>query len=196
MSNNIEIEAKMLVNEDEYKKLLKHFNVSTNEVIVQTNHYIDSEDHELRKLGFALRIREKKDEFELTLKTPLSEGLLEKNEIITRNDYLTFKERDVFPNGSIRNFLLMLGIKVFNLKIQASLTTERFNVQYGPDSLLSIDKNIYGDKIDYEVEMEDTGLENAQNNLKDICNETNIEYRQNPFSKQARAMEQFYRSSN
>ena len=59
MSNNIEIEGKILVTETEFESLLKYFKRTDEDKIVQINHYIDSQDQQLRKLGFALRIREK-----------------------------------------------------------------------------------------------------------------------------------------
>ena len=57
MSNTIEIEAKALVSQDEYRKLAKLFRGSPR--YVQTNYYIDTEDRLLAKEGVALRIRGK-----------------------------------------------------------------------------------------------------------------------------------------
>ena len=57
MSNTIEIEAKALVKQDEYRKLANLFRGSPR--YVQTNYYIDTEDRLLAKEGVALRIREK-----------------------------------------------------------------------------------------------------------------------------------------
>lgn len=189
MSNNIEIEAKILVNEKDFNKLLKHFNVKEEDKIIQTNHYIDSNNRDLKRFGFALRIREKKNEYEFTLKAPLSEGLLEKSEFINKEDYDAFKKDNIFPNGNLKNFLEMVGIKTDTLKILTSLTTERYDIQYGKDSLLSLDKSTYNGHTDYEIEMEDTAIAIAEQNLKDICEAAQIKYVPNTKSKQARAME-------
>lgn len=187
MSNNIEIEGKILVTETEFESLLKYFKRTDEDKIVQINHYIDSQDQQLRKLGFALRIREKINHYVLTLKTPLSEGLLEKDQDISKEVYKSFKYENKFPDGSIKNFLLMLGLNVDSLSIVTSLKTERYDIDYN-GGLLSLDKNTYNNIIDYEVELEETSLERAQANLKEICEKVNIEYKINHLSKQARAM--------
>ena len=130
MSNNIEIEGKILVTETEFESLLKYFKRTDEDKIVQINHYIDSQDQQLRKLGFALRIREKINRYVLTLKTPLSEGLLEKDQDISKEVYKSFKYENKFPDGSIKNFLLMLGLNVDSLSIVTSLKTERYDIDY------------------------------------------------------------------
>ena len=140
MSNNIEIEGKILVTETEFESLLKYFKRTDEDKIVQINHYIDSQDQQLRKLGFALRIREKINRYVLTLKTPLSEGLLEKDQDISKEVYKSFKYENKFPDGSIKNFLLMLGLNVDSLSIVTSLKTERYDIDYN-GGLLSLDKN-------------------------------------------------------
>ena len=187
MSNNIEIEGKILVTETEFESLLKYFKRTDEDKIVQINHYIDSQDQQLRKLGFALRIREKINRYVLTLKTPLSEGLLEKDQDISKEVYKSFKYENKFPDGSIKNFLLMLGLNVDSLSIVTSLKTERYDIDYN-GGLLSLDKNTYNNIVDYEVELEETSFERAKANLKERFEKVNIEYRINHLSKQARAM--------
>ena len=187
MSNNIEIEGKILVTEDEFNKLLKHFNRTEEDKVMQTNHYIDSSEQILRRFGFALRIRERNGEYVLTLKTPLSEGLLEKNQNISKDVYKEFKYENTFPEGNIKDFLAMIGIEVKDLSILTSLKTERYDVKY-QEGLLSLDKSTYNDIIDYEVELEETSLQHAHENLKTICEQVGIQYRLNELSKQARAM--------
>ena len=59
MSNAIEIEAKVLVNADDYRKLVKLFPDAPR--YMQTNYYIDSKDRMLAKSGIALRIRKPAD---------------------------------------------------------------------------------------------------------------------------------------
>ena len=120
MSNAIEIEAKALVSQDDYRKLAKLFPDSPR--YTQTNHYIDSDERILFKEGIALRIREKNGQYELTLKTPLSQGLLEKNCVITKQQFDDFKEKGIFPKGDTSRFLTMLDIDIATLKILTSLT--------------------------------------------------------------------------
>ena len=77
MSNAIEIEAKALVGPADYEKLRSLYRDYPS--YTQTNYYVDDDSFLLRKEGFALRVREKEGLYEMTLKTPLSQGLLEKN---------------------------------------------------------------------------------------------------------------------
>ena len=81
----------------------------------------------------------------------------------------------------------MLGLNVDSLSIVTSLKTERYDIDYN-GGLLSLDKNTYNNIVDYEVELEETSLERAQANLKELCEKVNIEYKINHLSKQARAM--------
>lgn len=185
MSNAIEIEAKVLVNKDQYKILTKEF--STYPRYVQTNYYIDTDDRALSKDGIALRIREKEGQYELTLKTPLSQGLLEKNAPITMNQFVELRDDGVFPETDLKRFLTMLDFDVNELKILTSLSTERIDVQY-EHGLLSIDRNTYSGQTDYEVEFEYNNLEDAKRILGALLKEKGIEAPFSEKSKTARAM--------
>ena len=186
MSNAIEIEAKALVSQDDYRKLAKLFPDSPR--YTQTNHYIDSDDRILFKEGIALRIREKNGQYELTLKTPLSQGLLEKNCVITKQQFDDFKQKGIFPKGDTSRFLTMLDIDIATLKILTSLTTDRIDVEY-KGGLLSIDRNCYSGKTDYEVEFEYNNLGGAKKVLSDLFKENGIAYTFTKASKTRRAME-------
>ena len=186
MSNAIEIEAKALVSQDDYRKLAKLFPDSPR--YTQTNHYIDSDTRILNKEGIALRIREKSGQYELTLKTPLSQGLLEKNCVITKQQFDDFKEKGIFPKGGTSRFLTMLDIDIATLKILTSLTTDRIDVEY-KGGLLSIDRNCYSGKTDYEVEFEYNNLGGAKKVLSDLFEENGIAYTFTKASKTRRAME-------
>lgn len=186
MSNAIEIEAKALVSQDDYRKLAKLFPDSPR--YTQTNHYIDSDERILFKEGIALRIREKNGQYELTLKTPLSQGLLEKNCVITKQQFDDFKQKGIFPKGDTSRFLTMLDIDIATLKILTSLTTDRIDVEY-KGGLLSIDRNCYSGKTDYEVEFEYNNLGGAKKVLSDLFEENGIAYTFTKASKTRRAME-------
>ena len=188
MSSNIEIEAKVLLLKDEYNAIIEKLNLQKYRKIKQTNHYIDTPDRYLKKNGIALRIREKDEVFELTLKTPLSEGLLEKNENISWRDFENLSERQIFPDGNIRKFLLILGVKVSDLKVLTSLCTERIHVEFEGYGL-ALDKNIYSNIVDYELEVESSSIERAQQEIENILNECDIKnFSFNKVSKQARAL--------
>ena len=185
MSNAIEIEAKALINVEDYRKLVKRFPESPR--YTQTNHYIDTDDLALAKAGIALRIREKNGLFELTMKTPLSQGLLEKSVPITMNEFCALRDFGEFPKCDLRRFLTMLDFNVDDLHILTSLSTERIDVEY-EGGLLSIDRNAYSGKVDYEVELEFNNLDGAKKILGALLEECGIPYTFSKISKTRRAM--------
>ena len=188
MSSNIEIEAKVLLLKNEYETIIEKLNLSKYRKIRQTNHYIDTPDRYLKKNGIALRIREKEEEYELTLKTPLSEGLLEKNENISWRDFEKLNDQNLFPEGNIKKFLSILGGKVDQLKVLTSLCTERIEVEYNGFDL-ALDKNTYSDIVDYELEVESSSIQRAQEEIRSILASCNIsDFQYNTISKQARAL--------
>lgn len=189
MATNIEIEAKVLITKEEYLRVIKFYKKENGTRIDQTNYYIDTDDLFLKKFGIGLRIREK-GYFTLNLKAPMAEGLLEKKESITKEQYEDFKNKGIFPIGDIKSFLLMLDVDVTKLKIQTSLFTERIEIDnYASGEIFSIDKNKYNGIEDYELEMEGNSIDRARNALKEKCVELNIPYIENQKSKQVRAMD-------
>ena len=187
MNSNIEIEAKVLLTAEQYDLLVNHLGLDKYRKVRQTNHYIDSKERILKSNDIALRIREKED-FVLTLKTPLSEGLLEKNQTISWREYENFEKTNVFPSGDIKIFLEMLGFNPNQLEILATLHTERIELNI-EDGLLSLDRNTYSNTIDYEVEVEASSMDRAEEICKKILNEVGIKnFKFNTLSKQNRAM--------
>ncbi len=185
MSNAIEIEAKALVGKEEYDKLVRLFPQCPR--YLQTNYYIDSDDRDLAKSGIALRIREKAGMLELTLKTPLSQGKLEKSVPISFNDFAALRDFGQFPKNDLRRFLTMLDFDVEKLKILTSLSTERLDVEYD-GGMISIDKNSYSGQVDYEVEFEYNNLAGAEEKLHAFLEEHKIPYQPSDVSKVRRAM--------
>ena len=170
MSNAIEIEAKVLLGKKDYERLVSLF--PGEKGYTQTNYYIDSEERILAKEGIALRVRLKNGAYEMTLKTPLSEGLLEKNCPLSEEEFLSL-QKGTFPSKDIARFLTMLDIDVSKLKILTSLTTYRIDIHY-EDGLLSIDKNDFSGQTDYEVELEYNHLDGARKVLKNLLEKNGI----------------------
>lgn len=185
MSNAIEIEAKALVSQDDYRKLVKAY--KGYQRYTQTNYYVDNEALQLGKDGIALRVREKDDAFTLTLKTPLSQGLLEKNEPLTKKQFEDFRDHHIFPKTDMVRFLTMLGYDVNELKIITYLTTDRVDVEL-QDGLLSIDRNVYSGLTDYEIEFEYNNMDGAVEILQNIFKENGIPFKINTATKVQRAM--------
>ena len=194
MSTNIEIEVKVLLEKDDFAKVLERMETEKSKRLTQTNHYIDSDTFALRRYGMALRIRETED-FVLTLKTPLAEGLLEKNQSISWKEYEVFLAKSVFPEGPIAHFLESLGIRVDTLRILTSLTTVRTVIHY-KDGILSLDENTYDDYHDFELEMEANSIGDATSLLQEVCETCQVPFILNTRSKQARAMDSFHERKN
>lgn len=188
MNNNIEIEAKVLLSKDDYDKVLKNIIGSKyKDQFIQTNHYIDSPDRILKKQNIALRIRELKGNYTLTLKTPLSEGLLEKNQNLTPSQAYDMINFNKFPSGEIEDFLELLDVETSSLKKLATLATKRIEYEY-KTGLLALDENSYNNMVDYELEMEDSSMAQAKELVVEILESLNIKYSFNTISKQARAI--------
>lgn len=187
MATNIEIEAKVLITKDSYEKVLEHFTHLISKQFTQINYYIDSEKETLRKHGVGLRIRQIYNSYEITLKTPMSEGLLEKTESITLEQYNDMQEKRIFPDTKIKTFLIMLGFDVNELFILTTLKTLRSDIKM-PTYSFSIDKNIYSNIVDYELEREGNNAQQALSDLIEICKDANIDYVVNTDSKEARAL--------
>lgn len=188
MPSQIEIEIKSLLTESSYLKLLKYFYKNMNDSYIQINYYIDTPNLDILKNKDGLRIR-KKNKYELTFKTPNIEGLIEVNQDINFDDFNNFKENNIFPDGEIKNYIES-KYNVSTLKILSTLTTYRIDIEY-KNGLISIDKNIYNNNLDYELEYETNSYQNGLEILKELFKELDIEFKENKKSKLVRAMDQY-----
>ncbi|HKM02733.1 MAG TPA: CYTH domain-containing protein [Bacilli bacterium] len=186
MSTNIEIEVKTLITEANYRQVLEFYKNETMTPIEQINYYIDTKDAALKKHEISLRIR-RLNGFVMTLKTPLSEGLLEKSQLISEKEFKNFIENNTFPNGTISEFIERLYIEPSTLTPLAELKTTRINVPYD-GYILSIDRNEYANEVDYELEMEGPSVEKARAFLEEVCKKVDVIFTENKVSKQKRAL--------
>ena len=187
MSIHLEIEAKILVSEEDFALLIKKLNLKEDLKIYQTNYYIDTPNNALRKYGFGLRIRELNNTFTLTLKSPMAEGVLEKNQVLTKAEYVNFKDNGVFPKGIVKNFIEIVDFDVSSLRIITSLSTERIDTSF-ENRHICLDKNTYNGLIDFEVESEESSIQLASETLQKLCAFANIPYVENKISKHSRAL--------
>lgn len=190
MATNIEIEAKVLITEKEYNHVLSYYKNHVINEYNQVNYYIDSDNLALKKMGIGLRIREKDGIYTLTLKAPLAEGLLEKDENLSKEVFNAFVKSNKFPECYTDDFIKMLGVDSKTLKVITTLTTHRVEVNYNDSGYeFSIDKNTYNKQVDYELEVAGPSLNRAKEMLKEICISTNTFYKDNLKSKETRALE-------
>lgn len=185
-SNNIEIEAKVLLSKKDYERLLANIPFNP-QVKVQENYFLDSEDRELKKYGMLVRLRRREGRNKLTMKAPLSEGLLDKSQMLTDEETTALLENNIFPRGDILNFLEILHIDSARFQVLAELTTERYEGIYEGFEI-NISKNIYSGIVDYELECDSDSAFNSQNTLRSLCDHFDIKYEPNVLSKETRAI--------
>ena len=116
MEKNLEIEYKMLLEEDVFHQLMNDYQGHT---YSQTNYYLTS--IELSALRYSLRVREKEGHYEMTLKTPAKQGRLEHNLDITKEDLESIQEGHMPDNEIIRllkSLIHLLLLDVMYLLIQ------------------------------------------------------------------------------
>ena len=185
-SNNIEIEAKVLLSKKDYERLLANIPFNP-QVKVQENYFLDSEDRELKKYGMLVRLRRREGRNKLTMKAPLSEGLLDKSQMLTDEETNALLENNIFPRGDILDFLEILHIDSARFQVLAELTTERYEGIYEGFEI-NISKNIYSATVDYELECDSDSAFNSQNTLRSLCDHFDIKYEPNVLSKETRAI--------
>ena len=185
-SNNTEIEAKVLLSKKDYERLLANIPFNP-QVKVQENYFLDSEDRELKKYGMLVRLRRREGRNKLTMKAPLSEGLLDKSQMLTDEETNALLENNIFPRGDILDFLEILHIDSARFQVLAELTTERYEGIYEGFEI-NISKNIYSGTVDYELECDSDSAFNSQNTLRSLCDHFDIKYEPNVLSKETRAI--------
>ena len=106
---NKEYEARAMVSEEQYNKILSHYSKSRSkkEYIVNINTYFDYDDLYLTQHHIVLRTRSINDEkYELTLKIKEENSDLELNHILNKSQYKNFNKSISIPESPILNKLL------------------------------------------------------------------------------------------
>ena len=189
MSTNLEIEVKSILTSDEYNKLITIFGLDKS--YFQINYYLDTNDLKIYSQKCGLRIRQKGEDFELTLKVPAEEGKTEINQQISDKMFENLVIHNVFPKGEIENYLSQkMGIKIEDIHILGNLNTVRLDIEY-KTALISIDKSIYNSITDYEVEAEDISLEKANEHLLEFLTIYDIKYKKSQLGKLDRFLKTF-----
>ena len=110
---HLEIEFKMLLKENIFKKILSDYKNQIKDSYQQTNYYLFHPLLEKKK--YSLRIREKKGHYELTLKRPSTIGLNELN---------------IDINKEIKDAILIINISIMKSLIfrKRKYLYQRFNM--------------------------------------------------------------------
>ncbi len=177
MPNNIELEFKTKISEEQYNALIKEFELENN-IFPQTNFYFDTPNLDLFKQNVVLRIRQKGENFKLTKK---ERGVMA-NEACESHVFLQEEMAlDFLKNGFDAN-IIELNYKVHNV---CELTTYRAKTTY-KDGILFFDKSEYYGKTDYEIEYEVDSIEQGKKDFLQFLKEHDIPYTE-PERKSTRA---------
>ncbi|KAA0765514.1 CYTH domain-containing protein [Bacillus sp. SH5-2] len=151
MTQEIEIEFKNIVTEEEFDTLCKLFSIEV--FTKQVNHYFETPGFSLKAAGSALRIRHKGATYTLTLKQPAEVGLLETHQVVTADEARLMMETNTIIQGAVVDQLHKLQIPVSTLTYMGSLTTERAETLFEGGTLV-FDHSFYYNHDDYEIEFE------------------------------------------
>ncbi|WP_261132606.1 CYTH domain-containing protein [Bacillus sp. Marseille-Q3570] len=180
MKQEIEIELKNIVTEEEFYALRSAFSIMDDSFIKQTNHYFDTEDFSLKEKGCALRIRHKKNTYTFTLKRPHDDGLLESHEVLSETKALGLINGRRIASSEMLDLLEdTFGIESSKLKCLGSLVTSRVEKAY-KSGLLVFDHSTYLGTEDYELEYEITDRNTGEQEFLNLLETYNIPQRNTP----------------
>ncbi|HLQ71043.1 MAG TPA: CYTH domain-containing protein, partial [Bacillota bacterium] len=109
MPQEIEIEYKNIISENEYKQMLAAYPFPK-ENVEQINHYFETTNQSLGSYGCAIRIREKLNTYTITLKEPHPDGLLETHDRISKETFQEWLNGNIIPQPNTSRQLQKLGI--------------------------------------------------------------------------------------
>jgi len=175
MDTFVEIEAKYLLSEEDFKRLFETFKNSKMKYKVQINYYFDMLDNTLLNNKIMFRVRSYVDYYEATLKLPQENGAkLEINETVSQEEFINLCAGRGIYEGVIQQKLKELGYNVFDLELVGNLETRRYSLAYEGGELF-FDENYYNDKVDYEIEYEvSSNLDEANRIVLELFEKNNI----------------------
>lgn len=208
---NIEKEIKIILTEEQFKEIKNKLKYECNksEKINQINYYIDSSDFDLKRNKITVKLREYigRKGLELTLKYNLKEfkefKLKQKNEI---KIWIELSINDIMNNSKIKSKLfkqIKIDLKKFSnydlkkeIYIMGKLTTERemFEILEFEKAVI-LDKSMYLDEIDYELELETENHELEFEKIKKLiksCGEIPMDYNKSKSTRFFNRYKQIY----
>lgn len=178
MAQEIEIEYKMLLTKTEFELLLSNIPFPK-EGEKQINHYFDTKCFSLQKKLCALRIREKDNSYQLTLKEPNTIGLLETHDTLSKKDALSWLDGNIIEQKHVGKQLNTLDVLSENLLYYGSLTTVRREIN-DQNVIFVLDYNTFNGYSDYEFELEAPNENIGSKTFKNILTEHSIIIKDTP----------------
>lgn len=190
MTEEIEIEYKNLITEKEYESIHKFFRAYHWKETHQKNYYFETRQFDLKKHHAALRIREKNNQFQLTLKKPNpdGDGLLEVHASLTPAEAHSWMNGIIIPKPEIESHLARIGINSKNLQYSGRLETKRLECNY-QQTIVVLDTSCYNGQTDYELELEAATRLQGEQVFTSILNILQI-----PRRKTANKIARFYKT--
>lgn len=152
MSQEIEIEFKNILTLAEFQYLLSSYPFPKVPQ-EQINYYFETNRLDLHKNRCALRIRKKNDVYQLTLKEPHTDGILETHTTLSKKEALNWLSDNIMYKGNVGDQLERVPIEPKSLHYIGKLHTTRYEVGI-EDNLLVLDHSVYNNHSDYELEIE------------------------------------------
>lgn len=178
MAQEIEIEFKNLLTKAEYNRLLDALPFPTVGK-TQTNHYFETVDFQLKQKVAALRIREINGVYQLTLKEPYDDGLLETHDQLTSIEASNWFTGKPVAKPHTSHQLDQLGIQIQDLQYWGSLQTER--KEFKQDGYIYVlDYSTYHGHYDYELELEVPQKEAGEAHFNELLKQHHIIKRHTP----------------
>ncbi|RLQ92963.1 CYTH domain-containing protein [Planomicrobium sp. Y74] len=173
MTRELEIEFKNLLTQEEYIKLLDSFGYKPTDAHTQINHYFDTADYKLRAQKSALRIRQKGEAYECTLKVPAENGNYEITDTLDQQQAEDILKKSNFAAEEVADALKEIGVSPKNLDILGTLATHRIEFPYR-NGLLVLDHSEYHGIEDFELEFEVDDFHDGKRKFHDLLIEHNI----------------------
>ena len=153
------------------------------------NEYYDTDYLDILNLSYMLRVRLNENTKDLTLKVPLKKrnGDSEYHQILTEEEYINLKEKNIFPKGKIKDILLSDNIDINNIKYKTTLNCIRYEF-YEDDYIIVLDKNRYDNVLDFNIEIESSSYEKSLNKNLELSKLFNYSLKEDYKTKYRRAL--------
>lgn len=187
---NMEYEARIMINEEQYINIRKHYLNSKypKEEIINENFYFDTEDLKLTSSHKVLRMRKiNNSKYELTLKIKGENGDIEINHKLTDKEKDDLLENSIISYPPILDKLKESNIDPNSIRYITNLKTERLEVRL-EYCLLVIDKNYYRNKIDFNLEVESSAKTLSKSQLEEIIKPFGLSIKKDYINKAKRAI--------
>lgn len=172
MAQEIEIEYKVLLSEQQFKQLASELPFPA-KPITQINYYFETVDFKLKSVKSALRIRKKQDRYVLTLKEPFENAILETHDFLSEAEFEQWINRQPCAKQHTSKQLKQLGVTVDELVYYGALQTDR-KTYIVDDVTYVLDKSYYNNIIDYELEIEAMTHDIGKKAIDQLINQFNL----------------------